>query len=931
MVMAVTKRKNQKGLTIVEGLVSLAVITISAVAVTKILFQGQEVNKRSQVQQETIGVVTDVINRGKLVLLDTKDENSRRTRGLCSLLVPENAQPGVVPIYVDLSRPVGSRADWNNAFNPEWRISAYSNQNGRVTISLAPTDRNLYVGKSGLVADSLKVNLKVAPRIIDPNRSASALFNEVSEGTRRFDAKKMVYFLEVDSSYQLKIDGQDFNKEETTKEIVSVIDVGGCDYRAPAGRNLTLSPAGTGLGDPTNSTIYNDTEFSKFSRSAFDIAISNTAVTRGKYEGGRLSADRAHNLAGACSENRYRCPKNRGTRSYNGTIDISSTINYHPRNRYGQQAINTVKIVPSLRLMDETGRNFLAGKGAGVELYGNNGVRYVRNPQGYMRAVDEDREILQVGQDQIRLVTRITNTGNLCSQMCDADNKSARVLTPVIDVLMPDLIDPETRAAAMESGEATTKMGCTMCYVKSCSRVGIATFGPIATMPPEPLDSVMPECALEQTSEVRRSLPFRQHTHIVNGCVAATVSTTGLIYSRVDCNRALPVMCFAYGEYTLARNLDRTLINVPYSQATTACRALGAESVPVAQLNEAFLQDGSPTTSLDSIPVANSRYVYTNMAKVGSFIAPQGDDDTAFAAETLKRRIPNINGVQFWVALTAQDRHLLAQPPIAYTGNAVSDQHAIYYGPAGNFVHTRIAGGVESFVTPASSGNAAILMHNLKFKGLVKARTTQARSFEFLCMRKSDRSFYLTSGRSSSDFNNGGAACEATQGLFVAPHSPYAWADAMLKVQSNGTHLAFPGNVENRAGVWVALKDNFEIARQGELAKLASRPAGNRSRTLVNRDGIYILREGNEIIEVTVPATTPGGTPTKEWRPNPQLAPMQACWNYTTSAIELMTNCSSGLKRIMKADLEHPIYSLYWVLQKDGFRLSRYEFIDIGE
>ena len=118
-----------------------------------------------------------------------------------------------------------------------------------------------------------------------------------------------------------------------------------------------------------------------------------------------------------------------------------------------------------------------------------------------------------------------------CRSICK-NNISKNYVYPVIDVdavdsncpFKRDFRDNENNKANNENN----KVGCTVCYMKACHRIGVGTFGPISDsnmpalssniqgvqqviqgLPDEPLDAQLPECHVNDSSVTKKSIPAK--------------------------------------------------------------------------------------------------------------------------------------------------------------------------------------------------------------------------------------------------------------------------------------------------------------------------------------------------------------------------------------------------------------------------------------
>lgn len=954
--------QSNKGFSIIESLIAVGIVAVSILAVGAIVGQYSGMAKTSVAKQELPGINTDVLNRTRMVLLDTKDASNRSTKGICALLEPREIKPGIIPVDLVLTKTAATQADWKAAYAPEWSLRGFKTVGrGGVQFTLDPViGKNTLVTSSAIDPKSLHVDVVVSVRTMDPEDS-SGVFAMLPSGAQRVDAKKASFMLEATTRYDKILEnGTREAKESLSKDLVSVLDVGSCDIRDSSGRALVLSPAGTGVGDPEGRTIYNNTEFKEVGTNAFEITMSAMEVVQGKYVSGRLSADRTKNVVSACTETRYRCPKTRETRTFRPFINLTANVNYYSRNMYGYR--ERARISPKLQFLDEQGNDILARYGAPVNYTNRAGINYRQHSDKLFYPLNEQGQMdfsapMTAADGNNRILASVSNVQNMCRDVCSTTNPKS--VKPELRMSTPDLLDPEKKWVD-ESGVASMPLHCTMCFIKGCTRMGLETFGPVEEMPPEPLDAQIPECAAQNEDEGRKILPFAEEnvsTSSPSSCVAASVSNGKLIYRTRNCNDTLPVMCFAFGQYTFAKDLgSKNPRTARYDEAQTVCRNLGRESHLVEVLREGIAQQGGSVANLNRIPTSGNRFAFLNLAKVGSFVSPQSDSEQGDAVNELRKEFGSQVRSDFWVALKMENGAMIADVPRAATSNGEDEQHMLYYSPSGVQTHTIISTTPYSFVKSPHDANdtAYALFNHVKFRGVVPVSKNQMHSMEFLCLRKSNKSFFITSGRASDNFSRGGEACEAQGGLFVAPHSPTAWLQAMLLVDDHGNYFPFPELNGNPSHVWVAFENGYAPAIQGEFAALGYRKVTTEqlSNSLVDRNGSFIeVKQTQMQVEKPVEEKkdeksggSGGSTPQtgettnapKEpeyiWVDNPNVKIKVACYSMKKKSIHIraeMPGCEEGETRLLESDLRKPIISMLWVLNKGSFNLGSLDFIKV--
>ena len=122
-----------------------------------------------------------------------------------------------------------------------------------------------------------------------------------------------------------------------------------------------------------------------------------------------------------------------------------------------------------------------------------------------------------------------------------------------------------------------TKIGCTVCYAKSCHRFGAGTFGPINELPDEAIDSGIPECSVHNTTEQVTSYEFKDTAEAggysgddSKNCLALEKGSGKLV--SVDCANANVnfTVCFKNGKPIVIKG-DRDWHGQDFGNKSSAC------------------------------------------------------------------------------------------------------------------------------------------------------------------------------------------------------------------------------------------------------------------------------------------------------------------------------------------------------------------------
>lgn len=952
--------KNNRGFSLVEALVATGLVATSVLAIGYMATQINKVSDKARVKQEIPGALSDALNRSRMMLLNTQDAaTGLRTRGICTMLVPQRVAAGIVPVDLVLANATKpgnemySAKSWENLFKPDWSLSSFKKDSlGGISFKLKATANNPYIPKTGVDLKSVVVSVNISLKVIDPSTS-STLFAPLPSLTKTIDAKKAVYDIQAVLDYKsIDAGGKSVANSDGGADIVSVIDVGSCDLRnAATGQLFTLSPAGTGIGDPTGRSIYNNTEFKAPGQKPMELYLLTREVTRGKFVANKLSADRAHDKVAACTESVFKCSKNKGKREYRPFINVDADINYFSQNMFGYQ--ESIQVIPELSIYDEKTKTDLIKKHGAVVEYGNSlAVNFRQGSDSLYYPLDAAGNLTLTSPMSFvggvnSLTSTVSNVQNMCSNICQpsyADDAKIKltISTPNFGVTAGKYYE--------QSSTSSQGLHCTMCWMKGCTRTGIKTFGTVSNMPDEPLDAQVPECAAEDTAEVADLEPYRNESIPGVGCVSAKIVGGKLEYKARSCSDSLPVMCFAFGEYTFARDLaSKAIVSSNFANAQTVCRNMGRESILVSDLNATFLNMGVPDASLKQIPQSGGRYQFLNLAKVGTFVAPQGSAEAKRAIQSVEAKFPPTESQkEFWVALRKDSDGVWADIPQASKSNSVAEQHLVYYAQSGAITHSRLTTTPYDYVQypSVSPGDRAyVVFNNPKFRGVTATTKSQSIPLPYLCLRPSDMTYFVSS-TGGHNFSLGGDACAADGGIFMAPNTPRSWTQALLEVSPHGSHLPFEASYDSPKAVWIAFEGTMVPSYQGELGKLLK--IDGMSPVLdyaVSNEGSYVKadllnhtvryeydvkrtekdKEGKEIeiVEKRVDYRT---------EPDPSVKYLVACYDKSKMSIivrDEAKGCFGAEVRVTEANIKKRDIALAWIQSKDKFGLGSKEFVRI--
>lgn len=350
--------------------------------------------------------------------------------------------------------------------------------------------------------------------------------------------------------------------------------------------------------------------------------------------------------------------------------------------------------------------------------------------------------------------------------------------------------DPNTKRPIFTSKALQNPyMGCTICYMKNCKRLGRNTFGPMYNpyqqikkdLPLEPLDAALPECSNYSSSFRfgRRGwfteepvfsfyeMLFKKGTVNVDNkkCLSYSpsnsFSSTGVL-TQSSCTSRKNPLCAAFGGRYRGKKRGT------FNQANKICYDLGKETVTSSKLTDlARSTDGyvTPKTRLPSLVTNlsqtglflftpnflnytelknannnlsfsdfinrnNTKYQFSTTETVGDFFLPYQTLNKKSGAETGTGNYP-----QYW-----------AHSILEFKDSRGSSYPAFYWkstpgSAAGKFqvkVFSQTLASKLSWIrsTFRSNYKAGLLINHIKGKGLLWGNPVQNRSFAFLCWRQ---------------------------------------------------------------------------------------------------------------------------------------------------------------------------------------------------
>ncbi|MCO4795254.1 MAG: hypothetical protein KC493_16165 [Bacteriovoracaceae bacterium] len=825
---------DSQGFSLVEIIMAIGVLSVGGYV---ILNTTQTVNK-----QEKVMTVTPVVSRLNLnmltkvkrILTEIKDENDVHNQGICKYVSSTAASPGVGPVFIKLFSESGSdgfsNARWEQYVGDDWdsvgpQGSECEAKNNYQKCYKMKSDTNL--GLSDKKSSDLNVvlSIKIMPLNMNPFIGDGKLFSDISGNTDIRDVKDVGFKVIAKVSFNIE---KDRRISKIYDDFIWAPAVGSCDYTLSKGKKVKLSLSGAGASDPDGNTVYNRSGFAGNKQDPLRVIFRKTQVQKGKLtnNGQFLQSDTNENIFGSCNEVKYRCPQEDHSKREYDDISMTMNLTYFPDNKLVPFFASQMTMVPKLVMQKgESGTDLISSTAS------KSGYYFDELPYSYDSSKSEyflsgaQKQPLVVDGSHILQVAISDNSSSgssnsLCRRICTSDSNYNTSGTTYVDRYSPYLsykfkgFDEDFKLASNQA------FGCTSCYMKGCDRLGLETFGPMAKQPYQPLDSGIPECSMKEASSVVNDInPYKGSSKEGNGwsgdskkCIAAKLSydQSSLVYYAEDCSSSLPVMCFNYGKFLLARDIsngNESLSKVKFSDASARCFKMGLEKIPVAALDEYL---GSTTLPM---PKVNGRYEFINLAEQGLFISPQIQKDVKYYNEWRMQ-----NGIgkddKFWVNMEKDSgNNMAAGAPLMSAKSA--DKYGVYFDGNGVLIYRQYASdlGLRSI----SGDKGMILFHNIKFKGGVAVNPMNpmsgedSRKFPFICRKNSAPYELYKSDSTSNKQSDGFSICNNSGGKFLPPTTSLGWVKAMFLVSGNHRNYPFPDpkmtSVSSAKGAWVGLLD----------------------------------------------------------------------------------------------------------------------------
>lgn len=847
--MAVTNMKNKKGFSLVEVLVATSIIAGSIMIASYFSIQQSKMVAKSEEKVETLGAEMEILSRSVRILTDVEDSSGLHTEGLCSFVNTDVKNYGIGNVFLEFTKDnvasVYSSANWKKVFGKDWEIvgsAANECKTGGGTVCLrlsknSPLFQKLKAESGSAAKINSYAKVKVSPSVVFEKFASGGEIFPTIEHKGKWDAKAIGFNIETE--VVVDKDGIRSNRRSNSSEFLWAADVEYCHVKR--GKGVLSNPAtgeairvlvsATGPGDPSGKKVYNSTQYKKTVDHPIDIKIPKTVPTQGKHVAGKSQVDPAYNIELACQEKVYRCRDDKKDREFSSSTRFNFFANYTSSNTLTQDPF--VKFAPKLSLISSKD---------GSDLIASKRKEYLLNqtdPYIYYQDRDGERFYQDIGKENLDKLSfanrqkvasslrqsatwliKVKNTGNVCNRVCEGRSSGEELFFPRVDYTLYD-IPTGSKPHYSHSFQSKMPMGCNVCYSKMCQGRTYKNFGAIQAtndpkhgpQPYEPVDGVMPECALRNTASVDAIQPYDKEESSPNSCVAAVVTKDGVKYSAENCSQRLPVMCFAYGNFMVAKDPfdGKGYEKHSFSEAGRRCYEMGRERLDRESMRErfeafrsTFYNDFPPTT-------VGGKSDYINNAKAGMFLAPQSSQQEKELVRFMGIYQKDMYGKKVWTGLRVdQGGDLIQTPPEIHTKNVRREQFSVYYDSTSTIRMIKQAYGPSSIAT--SGSDAGILFHNVRFRGIKPASRSIGKEFRFVCRGRKSPYKVFVSSRRSSDFSDGESICRNQDGHFLPPTSPLGWAKAFQSIHPNESIYAYPNptiaekSANALSGAWVSMK-----------------------------------------------------------------------------------------------------------------------------
>lgn len=808
--------KNSRGISLVEIIVSLALLSVAGV----ILIKSNALSNKQQSKSKIVLGIADlqlaVGTEIKNVILNSRDSQGKKTQGICAMLEPDkNATPPVSAININMSKlPL--------AVNQARVLSTLKglgfSEDGSQRCDNSNYEFCFKLDSKGTYEQSLssldaKLKVKIEPVFLNPKNGK--VFTKLSSAdlSKTFDSKGIGFNFVISLTHTEN--GRAITKMTESFEWSGLI--GNCDYKLN-GKNYILSVTGMEHVE-TADVIFNRAGFDSNKDDPVKVVFSKSIAQVGQQSvnGQYIFTASANNIETSCIEYNYKCPKQSSNSRIYYAIGTKGKINHVNPNRLDMPLNSRIKLQYKI---DQAGKSISAVTGMKLKLRTSTTVDCSSEFQtaNINSQCSNESPYSTTLPSSLGFSTSLEEGSGYATKTCQAickpetgynstsnGNNVNNLWTGVLDIILPGY---SNETLSFKAGE---RIVCTACYMKNCDQIGLGTFGKMEAQPYQPLDSNIPECVQYDEDPIKyNNFAYKDVSNLTlnssnaNYCVAARISGDSLIYSLEDCSKSLPVACYGYGGFRIAMDFsssNKKAATVKNSDAKARCYEMGREVTNIGKLNN-YLQKAST-----DIPQNGLNYDYVNIVNQGMFLAPQEKQDIRNLRENMEKQSLSQSVSKFWVGAAARGKDGLGTTLETTIPMVVKDTdvHAVFFDGKGNLIHER-----HQDKLPTVAGNVAILYHDIKFKGVRYVVDENPMgdntSLYFLCRQKSAPWEFKLSSSRSTKFSDGVTYCNNDNMLFLPPVTPNEWILAMLTVNPTHKNFPFPNSSNLNKAAWIAIE-----------------------------------------------------------------------------------------------------------------------------
>jgi prepilin-type N-terminal cleavage/methylation domain-containing protein len=838
--------KKNKGFTILEVVISLAVIGVSAGAVISLMNTYQKQVRNTEVKTGFEGAVSQALDEAHRVIRDTVDSSGNLTIGACSFMKTYHTSPGLGLIYVELpaedpfkdeakvwgwgstKRTVFAPNSWESVECKDLNLGftqipnvwqrCFKPKNLETTpplglpIGLTPNDPIIRTVITPLrVRVEGKTDDKGVKLVSDAYKGYQAITLPKGESDK-VDARDVAFLVTAELSYLQN----PTDKIRTTKSqsLLRWLGEFQCHKVISSTNKLVLRPSGFGSGDDKYS-LFSVSENSD--DTVFDVKQKVKVFTEGKVVQERgVTLLEPENLAGAACIQKpvFTCSfRKKDENSWsNDSLSAVLNIKYNRENPVYKGSAIFVKPSLSLRRSSNTGDN-----GPDIPLPSN----------FYIPEATGEKNInagLNITGSRLDIYSTATTPAASCSKLCSAENSFNQGANPYF---LNYALNASSIKKTLDVSDTNSKVGCVCCYGKQCSAIGTKLQSWCGAQPPEALDSRVPECAADYDNPATalglkdyRSLSGSQSNKKLKlgvnspdaNCLAAEKDSGEIAVSSESCESALNVLCYSQGRFILTPG------KFTRNQAHQACYDLSAESILATEVDAKITSQRNAMSEATwqkikgSVlpPIKNGRYTFRNAAMAGLFISPQ--EDVQLGSVLANSGIPNAK--KFWIALRTNERgETVSTVPLMpanispYVGHFDGDGRLVFF-KEDNSNCSKNPADCLPFKSINSDGPVVLQHARTRFGAAIVDEKSVTDSFSAICLNPVTNTFFKTKATTKSH-TDAIELCMKEEGVFVAPLRPLQWVAALLATKKTFNQLPFPIYLKNEtlsAGVaWTGL------------------------------------------------------------------------------------------------------------------------------